>query len=167
MEEVYIGLGSNIGDKGGFLRQAVQQIMALPRIEQLECSSIWQTAPWGTTGQDVYFNAAARFFSGQEPEELLHSLQKIEHDLGRRRPYHWAPRTIDLDMLLFGGRTIQSPELSVPHPLMKQRLFVLMPLQELNPGLVFPDGETLEQVVKAQIDKDSLDGIFRTEESWK
>jgi len=166
MEEVYVGLGSNVGEKSDFLRQAVQQIQNLPRTERLCCSSMWQTEPWGTEGQEVYLNAVVRFFTDQTPDELLTSLQNIEQALGRVRPYHWAPRTIDLDLLLYGDKVLHTPRLTVPHPWMKQRLFVLVPLQELNPTLRFPDGEALEEILKPLIQKETLQGIQKTQEKW-
>ena len=166
MEEVYVGLGSNIGDRANFLRQAVQKMMNLEGTENFLCSSIWQTEPWGTTGQEKYLNAAVRFFTQQNPEELLQHLQQIEQALGRSRPYRWAPRTIDLDILLYGKQVIHTPRLTVPHPLMKQRLFVLTPLEELNAALQFPDGGNLQETLDSFRKAGNMAGIVRTNDQW-
>ncbi len=166
MEEIYVGLGSNLGDRADFLRQAVQKIQTLSEGGTVRCSSIWETEPWGTTGQERYLNAVAVFSTRQDPETLLRSLQHIEQDLGRQRPYHWAPRTIDLDLLLYGKRVIQLPHLTVPHPFVKQRLFVLLPLDERTPQLQFPDGENLQEILNRFRNTETFQEAVRTQIAW-
>ena len=167
-EEVYVGFGSNQGDKAGFLRAALQKLKVDGKNRGFLCSSLWETPPWGTTGQEAYLNAVVRFQTDYEPPALLRRMQAIELELGRERPYRWAPRTIDLDLLLYGKQTIQTPELTVPHPLMTERLFVLLPLAEIAPELVLPDGTPLHaRIAELQArEAESFAAMFRTGEKW-
>jgi 2-amino-4-hydroxy-6-hydroxymethyldihydropteridine diphosphokinase len=133
----YIGLGANLGDARAALASAVAALARLPDSELLRCSSVWRSAPIDSSGPD-YLNAVAELCTSLAPIDLLHRLQAIELAHGRERPYRNAPRTLDLDLLFVGERTIASPTLTVPHPRLHQRAFVLEPLLELAPGFAHP-----------------------------
>lgn len=139
----YIGLGANLGDAAAALRQAVQALANLPQSQLLGCSPVYKTAPLDTDdGREVaadghdYLNAVVALSTHLTPPALLDQLQQIEQAAGRERPYRNAPRTLDLDLLLYGDAHIDTPRLSVPHPRMAQRAFVLVPLADIAPGLV-------------------------------
>jgi 2-amino-4-hydroxy-6-hydroxymethyldihydropteridine diphosphokinase len=129
----FVGLGSNLGDREGAIRQAAALIGAQ------RVSSIRETEPWGVADQPLFLNAVAELETGFEARALLERLLEVERELGRvRGGERWGPRTIDLDLLLYGEETIDEPGLTVPHPRLHQRLFVLEPLAELAPDLVVP-----------------------------
>jgi 2-amino-4-hydroxy-6-hydroxymethyldihydropteridine diphosphokinase len=134
-----IGLGSNLGDRKAHLDAAVAALSARSDCYLRAVSSYHETAPvGGPPGQGDYLNAAAAIETTLEPLEFLHVLQAIEHHEGRVRTAHWGARTLDLDLLLFGDRVIAMPELTVPHPLMALRRFVLAPLAEIAPEAIDP-----------------------------
>lgn len=136
-EPVFVGLGANLGDAKATLDQALQDIAALPDVSLVAQSSLYRSAPVDAQGPD-FFNAVAELRTGLEPMALLRALQDIEQKHGRERPYRNAPRTLDLDLLLFGERLINEADLAVPHPRLHQRAFVLLPLLELAPDLRHP-----------------------------
>ena len=140
-ERVFVGLGANLGGDLVALRQTVADALAalaaMPHTERLATSSHWLSAPVQAAGPD-YVNAVAELRTSLAPLELLSALQMIEARFGRVRPYANAPRTLDLDLLLYGQRCINVPSLTVPHPLLHQRAFVLEPLAELAPSLLHP-----------------------------
>jgi len=139
----YIGLGANLGDAAAALTLAVQALGSLPHTQLLRCSPVYKTAPLNTDdvceaaadGHD-YLNAVVALSTRLTPLALLDQLQQIEQAAGRERPYRNAPRTLDLDLLLYGDEHIDTAHLSVPHPRMAQRAFVLVPLADVAPGLV-------------------------------
>ena len=131
----YIGLGANLGDAPAALRAALRAMSALPGTQVLQCSALYHSAPVDATGPD-YHNAVAALRTTLAPHALLAALQSIEFAAGRERPYRNAPRTLDLDILLFGDEAMDTPTLTVPHPRMKERAFVLLPLAEIAPGQV-------------------------------
>ncbi|MFV9474979.1 2-amino-4-hydroxy-6-hydroxymethyldihydropteridine diphosphokinase [Advenella sp. RU8] len=139
MNTAYIGLGSNLGESRNILQQALADISAHPAIHTLACSRFYRSSPVDSSGPD-YVNAAAQLETSLSSLDLLHFLQSVENRYGRERPYVNAPRTLDLDILLFNDETNDSAELTLPHPRMHQRAFVLLPLQELAPGLVLAQG---------------------------
>ena len=130
----YVGLGANLGDALGTLREAVERLRVLPSTRLMGVSSLYRTAPIDSSGPD-YLNAVAALDTALSPEALLAALQAIELDHGRERPYRNAPRTLDLDLLLQGDARRSTPELTLPHPRLHQRAFVLRPLLELAPEL--------------------------------
>lgn len=146
----WIGLGANLGDARAALRAAVQAMAGLPGTRLLCLSSLYRSAPVDAGGPD-YLNAVAALDTRLEPLELLHALQAIELAAGRERPYRNAPRTLDLDLLLYGEQRIASRELSVPHPRLAERAFVLLPLAELRPGWATP--EQLQAVAGQRIER--------------
>ncbi len=143
MVRAYVALGANLGDAAAALRQAVQAIGKLPLTQVRQCSSLYKTAPLDTdSGEESaapgndYLNAVVELETGLTAPDLLSHLQQIEQEAGRERPYRNAPRTLDLDLLLYGSAHMESDHLTLPHPRMTQRAFVLVPLAEIGPGLV-------------------------------
>ena len=139
----YVALGANLGDAAAALRQAVQALAQLPLTQVCAASSLYRTAPLDTDsgsesaapGND-YLNAVVALQTALSAPALLDQLQRLELEAGRQRPYRNAPRTLDLDLLLYGIARIDSSRLTVPHPRMGQRAFVLVPLAQIAPGLV-------------------------------
>lgn len=144
----YIALGSNLQDPLAQLRSAVAALANLPDTQLQRVSSCWRSAAVGPGDQPDYLNAVARIDTGLDAAALLEALQSIETAQGRVRTERWGPRTLDLDLLLYGDATIDTPTLIVPHPRMTQRDFVLYPLREIsdtNPLL--PDGRDLDGLI--------------------
>jgi 2-amino-4-hydroxy-6-hydroxymethyldihydropteridine diphosphokinase len=138
----YVGLGSNLGDREATLRRAAELIGAQ------RLSTIVETEPWGYVNQPLFLNAVAEIDTPLEPRPLLTHLLDVERRLGRERVGpQWGPRTIDLDLLLYGDRAIDEPGLQVPHPRMAERLFVLEPLAELAPELEIPGFGTVRALL--------------------
>ena len=147
MERIYIGMGSNLADPAEQLRNAVEAIAQLPNSVFVGVSAFYQSDSL-LPGQPRYTNAVATIETHMAPLELLDALQAIENDQGRERLERWGPRTLDLDILLFGNQLIDEPRLKVPHYHMHARPFVLYPLAELVPAaLVLADGRRLEQLL--------------------
>lgn len=158
----YIGLGSNIGEKAQNLENARAEINQITGVKLDSVSSLYVTAPWGKTDQEDFVNQVARIITSLPAGELLHRLQEIEIKMGRQRKEKWGPRIIDLDILLYGEEVLNSEELKVPHPYMRERLFVLIPLQEIDAALVFPDdGAILEEVLSRAKARDGNEKIRR------
>jgi 2-amino-4-hydroxy-6-hydroxymethyldihydropteridine diphosphokinase len=133
--KAYIGLGGNLGDAAATVRTALQALACLPSCTLVAQSSLYVSAPVEASGPD-YVNAVARVDTLLTAVALLQALQGLELQAGRERPYHNAPRTLDLDLLLYGIACIDNPVLTVPHPRMFQRAFVLVPLAEIAPDCV-------------------------------
>lgn len=136
METVYIGLGTNVGDKLENLRAAIELIRGVMNVTCL--SSIYQTAPWGYLDQEDFFNMAIEVHTELPPEALLGALKTMESDLGREKTFRYGPRSIDMDILIYGDLVYRSEALSIPHPKMIERAFVLAPLAEIAPNLLHP-----------------------------
>lgn len=134
----YLGLGANIGEPVEAIRSALALIDESPDIVVRKVSSLYRTAPIGLTAQPDFVNAVARLETRLPPEDLLSTVLNIENLLGRVRTERWAPRVIDVDVLLYGRREISTPEIAIPHPRMHERAFVLVPLAEIDPNLRIP-----------------------------
>jgi len=145
---VFIGLGANLGDRKATLRTALAAIGQLPGTQLLRVSPLYGSAPIDAGGPH-YLNAVAEVVTTQAPQALLQALQAIEQAAGRERPYRNAPRTLDLDILWFGNQVIATAELTVPHPRMAERAFVLRPLADLVPDRV--DAASLQAVAAQDI----------------
>ncbi|GAC16643.1 2-amino-4-hydroxy-6-hydroxymethyldihydropteridine diphosphokinase [Aliiglaciecola lipolytica] len=144
----YIGLGSNLSDPVNQLQQALSAIHLLENTEVKQCSALYASKPMGPQEQPDYVNAVAQIETQLSPTDLLVNLQQIEAKHGReRKAERWGPRTLDLDIILFGNEQIQSDDLIVPHYGMKVREFVLYPLHEIAPDLVLPCGNTLVSIL--------------------
>ena len=140
----YVGQGSNLGERESMIRLALDDLARVPSTRLLRASSLYDTEPVGDADQPNFLNAVAQLETELTARQLLWNLQLIERRLGRVRTRRWGPRTIDLDLLLFGSQVVDEPELKVPHPELLRRSFVLVPLVELDPLLVHPvTGETL------------------------
>jgi 2-amino-4-hydroxy-6-hydroxymethyldihydropteridine diphosphokinase len=137
----YVGLGSNLGDRMAALDAAVRALDADAYTHVMAVSQVYETEPVGGPAQGPYLNAVAVLETDRSPRELLELLLATEAGLGRVRGERWGPRTIDLDLLLYDGPPIDTPELTVPHPRAKERAFVLVPLVDADPFARFPDGE--------------------------
>jgi 2-amino-4-hydroxy-6-hydroxymethyldihydropteridine diphosphokinase len=134
----YIGVGSNMGDPLNNCRKSIDMIDHIDGCQVTDTSPFYRTEPVGDTTQDWYVNGAIKVETTLEPGELLRSLMSIEADMGRVRHRKWESRIIDLDILLYGNEVIETNELVVPHPLMHQRRFVLMPMGRLDPERIHP-----------------------------
>ena len=134
---VYLGLGSNLGNREANLRMGLRLMEPLCRPE--EVSSLYETSPIGVEGQPPFYNAACRITTGLEAEALLRLLQRIEFEVGRRPGgQRWGPRPLDLDILLYGDLVLEAPDLVLPHPRLAERPFVLVPLAEIAPEVRHP-----------------------------
>lgn len=138
MHRVFLGLGSNIGDKHHNLSLAISELTQTPGITLLNTSSFYKSAPWGYEDQDWFLNGVVEISTTLSPHELLHAVKDIESRMGRKPAPQWGPRLIDIDILLYNQEIIQTPELTIPHPFVTERLFVLIPLLELDPDLRHP-----------------------------
>jgi 2-amino-4-hydroxy-6-hydroxymethyldihydropteridine diphosphokinase len=134
----YIGIGSNLGDKLSYCETAISEILKIDRQQLLAKSSLFKTEPVGYASQDWFVNGVIKIETDLEPSELLRTLKTIEAQLGRTETLRWGPRTIDLDILFFDDIQIQTGELQIPHPLIQNRRFVLVPLAEIDPNFFHP-----------------------------
>jgi 2-amino-4-hydroxy-6-hydroxymethyldihydropteridine diphosphokinase len=135
-ETVYLSLGSNVGDRSAQLRDAVARLCAEGRM--VTVSSFYETEPVDFTEQPWFLNCVVALETSQTPAQLMDAILRIEKDMGRQRRRHKGPRSIDIDILLFGDAIIHSPELKIPHPAMHKRRFVLEPLAEIAPQVLHP-----------------------------
>ncbi|WP_069998663.1 2-amino-4-hydroxy-6-hydroxymethyldihydropteridine diphosphokinase [Cellulosilyticum sp. I15G10I2] len=146
----YIGLGSNIGDKEANLKEALKHLAHHPSIRGVRCSSFIETEPWGYLNQEKFLNAATELRTLLTPKELMGELLRIEQLLKRERTIKWGPRTIDLDLLLYDDLVTHEDYVTVPHPRIEERAFVLEPLCELAPMVIHPLlGTRLFQLLEA------------------
>jgi len=135
----YVALGSNLGDREANMRRAVEMLGRRDGIEIVQVSSFSETDPvGGPPGQEKFLNAAAALDTALKPRELLEACMEVERELGRTRDVPWGPRTMDMDILLYGDEAVDEPGLVIPHPRMHERMFVLMPLAEIAPGVRHP-----------------------------
>ena len=130
-----VGIGTNIGDRAENIKNAVAALSLLPDVKVLRCASIYETAPWGFTEQQSFYNTVVEVETDKSPEMLLGSCLGIEAGMGRVREFKNGPRVIDLDLLVFENYENNSPDITVPHPLIGERDFVLVPLKELYNGM--------------------------------
>jgi 2-amino-4-hydroxy-6-hydroxymethyldihydropteridine diphosphokinase len=145
----YIGLGSNLDSPGDQVRRALSVLADAQGVDLLAQSALYRSAPMGPADQPWYVNAVARIATELAPLALLDLLQGIEALHGRERGARWGPRTLDLDLLLYADRVLDMPRLRVPHPGIAERAFVLVPLHEIAPVLVLPDGTAVADLVDA------------------
>ncbi len=152
MVQAFIGLGSNLQQPLTQIQNALKELAQIPRSKLTNHSSLYQTAPMGPVDQPdyeqpEYINAVAELATGLAPEQLLDQLQSIENDHHRERgELQWGPRTLDLDLLLYGEEIIETGRLTVPHPGIAERAFVLIPMLEISPELILPDGRAIAQL---------------------
>jgi len=134
----YIGIGSNLGDKIDQCKRAISEILKADHHRLLAKSPFFKTQPVGYTAQDWFVNGVIKIETDLEPFDLLKTIKTIESKLGRVKTFQWGPRSIDLDILFFNEREIKAEGLQIPHPLLHERQFVLIPLAEIDPGLIHP-----------------------------
>jgi 2-amino-4-hydroxy-6-hydroxymethyldihydropteridine diphosphokinase len=157
--EAWIGLGANLGDRAATLDAALARLDRLDASVLLAVSRYYFTPPWGDTDQPEFLNAVALLRTDLSAEDFLDELQGVESALGRERTgRRWGPRTIDLDLLLYGDERIETPRLAVPHPRIRERAFVLVPLVEFSPELTIP-GQGRADALLAQLDDNARSGI--------
>lgn len=156
----FVGAGGNLGAVAATLRAAFAELDALPATRISRVSRLYRTPPWGDTAQPAFLNAAVALDTALDPRALLEALLAIERRHGRRREAgaRWGPRTLDLDLLLYGDRVIDEPGLRVPHPHLHARAFVLAPLAEIAPGLEVP-GQGRVRHLLAAVDTTGIEAI--------
>lgn len=148
MIRVYLALGSNLADPLHQVQSALNALAAIPDTTLVTTSSLYRTPPYGPPDQPDFLNAAVALDTALDAEALLDHSQRIELEQGRvRKAHRWGPRTLDLDIMLFGSQTLNTPRLTVPHYDMHNRAFMLLPLLEIAPGLCLPDGTKLADVL--------------------
>lgn len=156
MIRVYIALGSNQAMPLQQVKTALEALEHLPRTRLVVCSPFYRTKPLGPQDQPDFLNAVVALDTSLPPEQLLDHTQAIERNQGRvRKEQRWGPRTLDLDIMLYGDQVITTDHLTVPHYGLKEREFMLYPLADIAPDLIFPDGETLSARLKL-VDKNGL-----------
>ncbi len=151
---VYLGLGSNQGNRATLLEDALARLEASARVRVTKRSSLYETAPVGVTDQPWFLNLVVEVETVLDPPHLLDLVLAVERGLGRVRTQRWGPRTVDIDILLFGTVQMQTPSLTIPHPEMTRRRFVLEPLLEIAPDAALPDGRRLDAFLTAVRDQD-------------
>lgn len=145
--EVFLGLGSNLGDRAANIRSGLKALGGMG--QTVRCSALYETPAQGFAGQPAYVNVACSMWTALDRFELLHRVIGAEADLGRRRAFPSAPRTLDIDILMYGSNVLSSPSLTLPHPEVARRAFVLAPLDDIAPWLVHPrTGETVQAMLR-------------------
>ncbi|HXZ52203.1 MAG TPA: 2-amino-4-hydroxy-6-hydroxymethyldihydropteridine diphosphokinase [Burkholderiales bacterium] len=145
----YVGLGSNLDGPRAHVMRALEELARLPGTRLVRRSALYRSAPLASTAQPDYVNAVAQLETVLDPRRLLEELSAIEARHGRERPFPNAPRTLDLDLLLYGQTVLASPELTLPHPRMHERAFVLGPLAEIEPGALIPGRGRVDELMRA------------------
>lgn len=151
-ERVFLSLGSNLGDRRFNLEEALR-LLSSQAVQVVRRSSWYETDPVGYADQPAFLNLVVEVRTTLEPRALLRRAQAVEAALGRERTVRWGPRTVDVDLLLYGRRVVEEPDLVVPHPRMRQRAFVLVPLYEVAPDLVLPDGTPVAALLPSVADQ--------------
>ncbi|NNG68017.1 2-amino-4-hydroxy-6-hydroxymethyldihydropteridine diphosphokinase [Caldanaerobacter subterraneus] len=162
MTEVYLSLGSNLGDREKYLKEAVKRLKSNKNIVLKKLSPIYETKPVGYLEQDNFLNAAILIETDLTPYELLDVTTSIEAELKRERTIKWGPRTIDIDILLYNGLILHDEKLTIPHPRMWERAFVLIPLRDINPSLS-KNGLSIDELIQGLIDKQ---GVWLYKKDW-
>lgn len=151
---VYLGLGSNLGNRKSRLEEAIEQISKFATVKKT--SSIYETEPWGLKDQPKFLNQVIFVESILGPNELLSRLKKIEQQMGRKKSVHFGPRLIDLDILFYDDLIMKTDDLTIPHPYLTERAFVLVPLAEIAPTLVHPQKHKTIKALMKEVDPSSV-----------
>lgn len=147
---IYLSLGSNLGDRESYLAYAVEELSAIGELKSK--SSVYETPPWGKEDQPAFLNMVVALNTAIEPDELLNKVKQIEERLGRKEREHWGPREIDIDILFYDDLRYLSQRLTIPHPLLHERAFVLVPLAEIAPEFIHPVTRLSVQEMLGKID---------------
>lgn len=161
MPIVYIALGTNLEPRAAHLEKALELFRSLPDLEVKRVSSIYESKPVGYLDQPDFLNLVFEAETDLLPLDLLDSCQSIEQELGRVRTIRFGPRTLDVDIVLYGAERIEEDRLIVPHPRMQERSFVLLPLQELNPEFVVPEWDKTIDALVAELPPKDLEEIWK------
>jgi 2-amino-4-hydroxy-6-hydroxymethyldihydropteridine diphosphokinase len=158
MENIaFIALGSNLGDRFHYLKQALIQLDHHESIEIIDISSVYETDPVGYTEQSAFLNMVIKIRTSLLPLSLLEFLQQIEREGGRKREIHWGPRTLDLDILLFNQENMEAEQLKIPHPRMTERAFVMIPLFEIDRDVYIPNQDgSISAIIDVLQDKEGV-----------
>ena len=150
MITAYLSLGSNVGDREAYLESAIKEINQLPYVSLLSTSQVYETEPEsGNENEPIFLNQCCAVETALPPEELFYLLMEIEKKLGRESKSDRKPRTMDIDIVLYGSDVVLNDDLTIPHPLMHQRLFILMPLADIAPNVVHPIlGKTMSELLE-------------------
>jgi 2-amino-4-hydroxy-6-hydroxymethyldihydropteridine diphosphokinase len=151
---IYLGMGTNAGDRLANLQAAVDGLA--PQVEVLAISRVYQTPPWGYTEQADFLNIALKAITGLNPEELLVFLKDLESRVGRTATFHWGPREIDIDILFYDDLILEQSGLTIPHPMLHKRAFVLIPLTDLDENLEHPN---LDQTIRQLVNEVDTEGV--------
>jgi 2-amino-4-hydroxy-6-hydroxymethyldihydropteridine diphosphokinase len=164
----FLGLGSNVGDRANYLRQALTAIAGLENSRIENMSSIYETGPWGKRDQAHFLNQVVEVETQLDPDELLRMCKKIEKKCGRGHGKAWGPRTLDIDLLCYGDQTVQEDALQIPHPRLMERRFVLLPLDEIAPNLSIPGwAMTVREALEACPDTGSVTLFLKKEDVFR
>jgi 2-amino-4-hydroxy-6-hydroxymethyldihydropteridine diphosphokinase len=160
MNQVFLGLGTNVGDRMFQINEALAQLSAV--LGQVTAqSSIYATQAWGLTEQDDFLNAVVQIETHLNVEDVLQQIQSIEQSMGRDRSIKWGPRTIDIDILFFNDEIIEKEHLTVPHPLLQERLFVLQPMLEIAPNYIHPKlAASIEALIEIRPDQLKVQAVI-------
>lgn len=161
MTSVWIGLGTNIEPRETHFIRALEKISSHQQIEMKHISSIYETEPVDYTDQADFLNMVVEIETELNPDEVLRYCQEIENDLGRVRTVRYGPRTLDLDVLIYGKEIVDAPDLSVPHPRMQERVFVLVPLAEINEDIYVPGLDKTVQEILIDLPEADRTGIYK------
>jgi len=169
---IYLGLGSNLGNRAESLITAKNMLNNPPKYKVLRLSSIYETEPWGVENQPPFLNAVIEIESSLNPHTLLEEIKNIEMEIGRTPTFHWGPRIIDIDILIFKNEIISIPDLVIPHPQIQNRLFVVAPLNELIPQYYLStSSKTIAEIYKELIHIEQKVKLFNYTdaiyEKWK
>ncbi|WP_409526936.1 2-amino-4-hydroxy-6-hydroxymethyldihydropteridine diphosphokinase [Rhizobium sp. G21] len=161
----YLGLGGNLGDPVANMAEALRRVDERPDCRVVSVSRLYRTPPWGKTDQDWFFNSAAEIATTLEPLSLLRLCLEIERSMKRIRVERWGPRTIDLDVLAYGDLQMSTDDLTLPHPRMTERAFVLQPLADVAPGLMISDRPVTAWL--AEVDAASIELADADRDWWR
>jgi len=150
MRNIFLGFGSNLSNREGNITLARELIRKIPGVRILGSSSLFETEPVGITDQPRFINAVVEIETSLPPRELLERVKEIERKIGRQKTFRWGPREIDIDILTYGNQTIHDDILTIPHPEMTKRVFVLLPLLEIAPEFVHPaSNKTVRELLES------------------
>lgn len=165
VERVYLGLGGNVGDVLGNMSGALMRLDQHEMVSVVEVSEVYKTPPWGITEQDWFLNCCASIDTSLSPQKLLNTCLEIEKDLKRVRGKRWGPRSVDIDILVFGQLAVELPDLTIPHPRMHQRAFVMLPLADIAKELKVNSKTPVEWI--KELDCDDIQKVELPEKWWR